>query len=673
MKSIFMYVPPILLILSSQLIGCVLRDGSSNQTSATSSFNRPLNETMSTNRTKNYSATSTYTPSPTVTSTYTPSPTVTSTYTPSPTVTSTPTSDPMFPVPFRDDFSDQTSGLLQEDYTNLITEYVDSSFRMNIMEPQFTQLSDYELNFPNDVSVTADISFGKHLDTWMGIAYRIRDEANYYMFAVDGQANYKIFRVTSTGPISNPSYNVDVVFEGYIPLLAERSFLITKIRVDMTKNRFQFFANGILLTSLEKDTFPQGGIGLIGWTTDNPDSIRFNNLEVVDYQKRVVPNAADCTLIKKPVDNTISNPDLRINSLGALGIDSSVRMSVKPNDLSAAFAARTLEADDLIIMSRLTAPNGAVLYDINVSSEEECVNNLHFSGSCGAEGEINLRFPSNPKFPLLSGDYEIDLYSMENPICDAATIIRADISPNTVFANELQAIDINIWILSTTEALTVFSEERNRMKDEVRESIDNLLEQQNMRLGKLSLFDSSSADKEAFSQADETDLANLCQATSLNIGSSRSLNVALIDVFQEYYEIEEDYFPVLGMSPIPGMSFATESQNSCVVISLEQHEENYRYVGSTIVHEGSHFMGLTHTTEASGVSFDLFDDTPECPLGQYDLDASGEVEEYECLQVDSSNYMFWQDSSYINNFIISNQQAWAIRSHPLFYTLYLNQ
>ena len=682
MKSNLMCLPLILLMLSSQLIGCALRDGSSNRTSVTSNINRPLNETMSTNGTKSYSATSTYTPLPTVTSTYTPlptvtstytpSPTVTSTYTPSPTVTSTPTLAPIFLVPFRDDFSGQTRGLLPEDYTNLVTEYVDSSFRMNIMEPQFTQLSDYKLNFPNDVSITADISFGKHPDTWMGIAYRMRDEANYYMFAVDGQANYKIFRVTSAGPISNPSYNVDVIFESYIPLLAERNFLVTKIRVDMTDNRFQFFANDILLTSLEKDTFPQGGIGLIGWTTDNPDSIIFNNLEVVDYQKRILPNNADCTLIKDPVGHTVSNPDLRINSLGALGIDSSVRMSVKPNDLSAAFAARTLDADDLIWMSRLTAPNGAVLYDINVSPDEECANNLHFSGSCAAEGEINLLFPSNPKFPLLSGDYEIELYSMGNPICDAATIIRTDTSPNTRFANELQAIDINIWVLSTTEALTV-TEERNRMKDEIRESIDNLLAQQNMRLGKLSLFDSSPADKEAFSQADETDLANLCQATSLNIGSSRSLNVALIDVFQQYYEIEDDYFPVLGMSPIPGMSFATESQNSCVVISLEQHEANYRYVGSTIVHEGSHFMGLTHTTEANGVSFDLFDDTPECPLGQYDLDESGEVEEQECLEVDSSNYMFWQDSGYINNFIISNQQAWVIRSHPLFYTLYLNQ
>ena len=671
MINSLVYLPVVLLILSSQLVGCNnIRGERSNQAFSSSSPTRPINANLSMEETANYSATSTYTPSPTATSTYTPSPTAISTYTPSPTAISTPTSEPTFLVPFRDDFSDQDSGLLQESYSNLVTEYVDSSFRMHIMEPESTQLSDYKLRFPQDISVTVDISFGQHPDTWMGIAYRMRDEANYYMFVVDGQANYKIFSVTSDVPDSYPSYNVDVIFESYVPQLTEENFLINKVRVDMLGNRFQFFANDIMLTSLEKDRLPQGGIGLVAWTRGNADIIRFKKLEVVDHLKRTVPSAASCTLVQESTDTAISNPDLRIISLGALGIDSSVRMSVQPNDLSAIFSARTLETDNLIVMRRLTAPNGAVLYDINSSPEEECVNNLHFSGSCVAEGEINLRLPSNPKYPLLSGDYEIELYSMGQPICDAATIIRTDTSLNTVFAELLQAIDINIWILSTSETLTD-SGERDRMQNEVRESIDSLLQQQNVRLGKLSLFDSSPADKDAFAQTDNSNLAKLCLATASSIGTSRALNVALIDVFQEYYEIEEDYFPVLGMSSIPGMILASESQNSCIVIGLEQHDGDYRYVGATIVHEGSHFMGLTHTTEPDGVSFDLFDDTPECRSDQYDLDASGEVEEHECLEVDSSNYMFWQGSGFIDNFIISDQQAWVIRSHPLFYTQHL--
>ena len=342
-------------------------------------------------------------------------------------------------------------------------------------------------------------------------------------------------------------------------------------------------------------------------------------------------------------------------------------MSVEPNDLSVIFSARTLAPDNLIIMSRLVAPNGTVLYDINSSLEEECTNNAHYSGSCGAEGEINIQLPSSPKFPLLSGDYEIELYSMGQPICDAATIIRADVSPNTLFTDKLQAIDINVWMLSTDESLTIAGE-RNRMQKEIRESIDGLLEQQNMQLGKLNLFDSSPTDKVMFAQTDETSLSSLCQATAANIGTSRALNVGLIDVFQEYYENEEDYLPVLGISPIPGMLFSPESQSSCVVISLEEHNGDYRYIGATILHESSHFMGLMHTTEADGSSFDIFDDTPECPATLYDIDASGEVEDQECLTADSSNYMFWQDSGNMDNYTISDQQAWTIRSHPLFYT-----
>ncbi len=666
--------PVIVLLLSNQMAGCnnpqdIISDFSISFTPSPSATTTPTStKTYKPSPTNTIPATVTNTPSPTSTST--PSPT--STYTPPPTATSTPTEQPRFLVPFRDDFSDKSSGIVEENYTNLVTEYVDSSFKMNIMEAQFTQLSSYRLPFPPDISITVDIAFGQHPDTWIGIAHRMHDENNYYLFAVDGQANYKVFSITSDESVANPSYSVDTLFTSYVPQLADQNFSINNIRVDMVGNRFEFFANNILLTSLEMNNISQGGIGLVGWTTDNPDVIAFNNLKVYDYDERVMPKEADCVLVENAIETDVSNPDLRINSLGALGIDSNVLMSVQPDDLSVVFSARTLEPDNLIVMSRLTSPNGNVLYDIQSSPEDECSNNEYYSGSCGAEGEINLQFPSNPKHPLLHGDYKIELYSMGQPICDAATIIRSDTNPKTLFKDELQTIDINIWVLSKVESLA-FAEERNRMQNEIRESIDNLLKQQNMQLGKLSVFNSSPTDKTMFARSNETNLSSLCKATAANIGASRALNVALIDVFDEYSETKEVYLPVLGISPIPGMNFSLESQSSCVVISLQEHYGDYRYVGATIVHEGSHFMGLTHTTEADGNSFDLFDDTLECTLNEFDLDASGEVEGHECTKADSSNYMFWQDSGNIDNYTISDQQAWVIRSHPLFYSQHQNQ
>ena len=46
---------------------------------------------------------------------------------------------------------------------------------------------------------------------------------------------------------------------------------------------------------------------------------------------------------------------------------------------------------------------------------------------------------------------------------------------------------------------------------------------------------------------------------------------------------------------------------------------------------------------------------------------SGEVEDSECVQAGADNYMFWQSSGVVQNFIISPEQAWIIRRHPLFY------
>jgi hypothetical protein len=121
------------------------------------------------------------------------------------------------------------------------------------------------------------------------------------------------------------------------------------------------------------------------------------------------------------------------------------------------------------------------------------------------------------------------------------------------------------------------------------------------------------------------------------------------------------------MAPLPGSAFAPGSPNSCATIAWELHEGDYNELGATIVHEGSHFLGLPHTTESDGVIFDLFADTPDCPAKFYDADASGQVEASECTQRGADNYMFWQSSGVFQDFIITPEQGWTIRQHPFFY------
>ena len=93
---------------------------------------------------------------------------------------------------------------------------------------------------------------------------------------------------------------------------------------------------------------------------------------------------------------------------------------------------------------------------------------------------------------------------------------------------------------------------------------------------------------------------------------------------------------------------------------------NENDAGLTIIHEGAHFMGLVHTTEEEGETFDLFTDTPECRASEFDSNGDGLVEDFECDGVaDGDNFMFWLEGGPE----ISAGQAWAMRRHPFFYVV----
>ena len=140
-----------------------------------------------------------------VTQTLTATPMITkpATQIPAHTNTATATGVPMQTLPFLDDFRDPDSGLPRESFANLTTEYLTenlsmgkvSVYELKIKDSGFLQLSTYPFRFPTDLSVRAEISFGDHAETLIGLAFRVQDQKNFYLFAIDGNANYMLSRV----------------------------------------------------------------------------------------------------------------------------------------------------------------------------------------------------------------------------------------------------------------------------------------------------------------------------------------------------------------------------------------------------------------------------------------------------------------------------------------------
>ncbi len=127
-------------------------------------------------------------------------------------------------------------------------------------------------------------------------------------------------------------------------------------------------------------------------------------------------------------------------------------------------------------------------------------------------------------------------------------------------------------------------------------------------------------------------------------------------------------FGVLGISGgIPGPA-EKGTQFSGVVVSTfgglsRMSAADQKLQGATMAHEGSHYLGLFHTTERTGLRFDPIGDTPECPRAIFDSNNDRIVSSTECRGQDGPNLMFWSSATYIQE-LITGEQLGVINNHP---------
>lgn len=155
----------------------------------------------------------------------------------------------------------------------------------------------------------------------------------------------------------------------------------------------------------------------------------------------------------------------------------------------------------------------------------------------------------------------------------------------------------------------------------------------------------------------------------LKAGNRFAVNVYYID---ELLDLPLGYQGVLGFSGgIPG-PLGVQSANNGVMLPIGAFyrsdvglsDADIENIASTSLHEIGHFLGLFHTTEATGNIFDLMSDTPECDIRTYDKNKNGLISLFECRGVDDGNIMFFQtDASTDQTF--SPQQIEVLKRSPI--------
>jgi hypothetical protein len=122
-------------------------------------------------------------------------------------------------------------------------------------------------------------------------------------------------------------------------------------------------------------------------------------------------------------------------------------------------------------------------------------------------------------------------------------------------------------------------------------------------------------------------------------GSAAAVNLFFIE------DYSGSWSGILGNAAgIPGSMGIANSWNG-VLISLSAHASgttlDSQLLGQTAAHQIGLQLGLFHTTESGGATFDILSDTLECRRSTQDNNSDGIMSAEECEEYGGENVMFW--------------------------------
>ncbi|MGB0843615.1 MAG: hypothetical protein ACPGVN_02605 [Alphaproteobacteria bacterium] len=344
-----------------------------------------------------------------------------------------------------------------------------------------------------------------------------------------------------------------------------------------------------------------------------------------------------------------------------------VKVPFNPGNSSFLFTAVAKSPGARVSITRVAAPSGKLTYKFDPRRGLRFFRALGLSFPLSDTAEVSMLFPMNAKVPVEFGTYTIDLeiaggYGLKQ----VAVIVKGQMGFR-------QAVDFNIWVAINDPKLKSanFQTEFGNL---IRKQMNAMLTPHKLRVGQLRFYNSTPKETEGLSRPHVDEVRAMCNLMKRRVPRNRAVNLIWVD--EIFYRPNFTFGGIAAGQP--GSLFVSESSATCVLAAYNIYGSNLNQHAINFLHEGSHLMGLPHTSELDGRSFDKFDDTPECNLGKFDGRSNprfgykgqrnGEVDDYECgIAGGANNFLFYGGLSDFEPFFISSEQAWVLKRHPLFY------
>lgn len=311
--------------------------------------------------------------------------------------------------------------------------------------------------------------------------------------------------------------------------------------------------------------------------------------------------------------------------------------------------------DDLMVIGDMTDPRGRTVYDF----QDPFGSEFRFFPSAD---QITQFVPSSPRATPVAGAYTFRLIKegSTSDIRVTALVKTAEGEPQN------GSLDVN-FVFADISGIDAASAQSDGDFQAAVSEMRSLLGGRGIEVGAINYCDMSGNDAARFAVIDSVEGASSelsrMFASSSNLGgigcqADGAINFFLVD------EIVGGRagFIILGIAGgIPGPATINGTSHSGVAVTMAGFRRNPVQLAQTMAHEGGHYLGLFHTTEAEGTAFDPLPDTAECDNSR-DRNADGLVDNSECASAGADNLMFWAAGDAAEK--VSNDQQFILLRNP---------
>jgi hypothetical protein len=344
-------------------------------------------------------------------------------------------------------------------------------------------------------------------------------------------------------------------------------------------------------------------------------------------------------------------------SLGSITVGSNqadwqtVQLQIPADAISFALIANPTSSPlpSVVTTTKVLAPNGTVLYDYTDPLHQD----WRVAGLAGFVPFAGL-FPNTPRLTLTPGAYSLTFGA------DVATTLQVDAliksSSSTIASGSLALV---LWFT------------RNQYMNATTAQTDSQLQAALARF--IDVYRSIGVSITSITYNDIPDPL----ATQLNVPTSQDqiFQLDTVDANGSDQALNFFFCEQFNLADIPGLLGESHGApgppsypgmvHSGVAVELVWLEQDPNAGAQTMAHEAGHFLGLYHTTESTGTTFDPLPDTPECPAS-FDTDHNGKVSPSECISRDATNLMFWAaDPSVGPQATLTADQAFVVLRNPM--------